>query len=98
MSHTSIGVQCIKFMLYGLIILLLFLQPGLGTVSLNKCSPVISVWWEGGAGHIRLSRMGGVGLRDEPGYDLLLTVITNLDAEKKNGIYKFSVTTIDTIL
>ena len=41
--------------------------------------------------------MGGVGLRDEPGYDLLLTVITNLDAEKI-GIYKFSVTTIDTIL
>ena len=73
-------------MLYGLIIIWLFLQPGLGTVSLNKCSPVISIWWEGGAGHIRLSRMGGVGLRDEPGYDLLLTVITNLDAE--NGIYK----------
>ena len=87
-SSTESDVQCIKFKLYGLIILLwLFLQPGLGTVSLNKCSPVISVWWEGGAGHIRLSRMGGVGLRDEPGYDLLLTVITNLDAEK-NGIYK----------
>ena len=71
-------------MLYGLI--QLFLQPGLGTVSLNKCSPVISVWWEGGAGHIRVSRMGGVGLRDEPGYDLLLTVITNLNAENGNSV------------
>ena len=84
-------------MLYGLI--QLFLQPGLGTVSLSKGSPVISVWCEGGAGHIRVSRMGGVGLRDELGYDLLLTVITNLDAEIKftNSVsldYRYNTTTI----
>ena len=51
-----------------------------------------SVWWEGGAGHIRLSRIGDVGLRDELGQDLLLTVIViaNLDAESET--IKFGVT------
>ena len=57
-------------------------------MSLIKCSPVSSIWWEGGAGHIRLSRIGDVGLAvvELVGQGELFTVIATLEAESVQTI------------